>query len=145
MTENAIRKLESGASGEPRFLTGVRMAQALGVSPLTLAGDTASASGTPDLALVIQSIRSVRKMLEAEGIEHVDVFGSVARGDATPESDVDVIFTPQPDARFDLFNLNGAANRLEDILGRKVDVITRRTAENSKRLRGVLEESVRAF
>jgi predicted nucleotidyltransferase/DNA-binding Xre family transcriptional regulator len=145
VTENAIRKIEAGTSAEPRFLTGVRIARALGVSPLILAGDTANASGAPELARIIQAIRSIREKIEAEGIEHVDIFGSVARGDATPESDVDVILTPKPDARFTLFNLNGAGNRLEDALGRKVDVITRHTAENSKRLGGVVEESVRAF
>ncbi|MGD0968141.1 MAG: nucleotidyltransferase domain-containing protein [Candidatus Aquilonibacter sp.] len=32
--------------------------------------------------------------LEREGVEHIDIFGSVARGDARPDSDVDVIVTP---------------------------------------------------
>jgi predicted nucleotidyltransferase len=145
VTENAIRKIEAGSSMEPRFVTGIRMAKALGISPLLLVGDMANAQGTPDLAFVIRSIRSIRHAIEEEGIEHVDVFGSVARGDATPSSDVDLIFTPRPESTFSLFNLNGAANRIEDILGRKVDVITRYTAENSKRLRGAIEDAVRVF
>jgi predicted nucleotidyltransferase len=145
VTENAVRKIESGDSSEPRFLTGVRMACALGISPLILAGEAVAGSGAPELALVIRSIRSIREQLEAEGIEHVDIFGSVARGDATAESDIDLILSPRPGARFDLFNLNGAANLVEDLVNRKVDVVTKRTAETSKRLAGVLEDSVRAF
>ncbi len=145
VTENAIRKLESGDSVEPRFLTGVRIAEALELSSDDLAGRLTSSSGTPDLAKVVATIRAIRDSLEREGIEHIDIFGSVARGDATGESDVDVIVTPRKDARFSLFNLSAAGNYLEEALARKVDVLTLDTVRDSKRLRGAVEESVRAF
>jgi uncharacterized protein len=145
VTENAIRKLESGDSAEPRFTTGMRIAEALEMSSDDLAGRTTSSSGAPDLAKVIAAIRIIRDALEHEGVEHVDVFGSVARGDATAESDVDVIVTPRADARFSLFNLTAAGNYLEDALARKVDIVTRYTAEHAERLHDVLEYAVRAF
>jgi uncharacterized protein len=145
VTENAIRKLESGDSAEPRFTTGVRIAEALALSSDDLAGRSTSSSGAPDLAKVIATIRAIRDSLEDEGVEHLDVFGSVARGDAGPESDIDVMITPREDARFSLFNLSAAGSYLEDALARKVDVITPYTVENSKRLRAVLEYAIRAF
>jgi uncharacterized protein len=145
VTENAIRKLEAGDSAEPRFSTGVRIARALEMSPEELAGGAALPGATPELAKVIAAIRTIREPLEHEGIEHIDVFGSVARGDAGPESDVDVVVSPRADAGFSLFNLSGAGIHLERVLGRRVDIVTRDIAETSRRLRGVLEDAIRAF
>lgn len=113
--------------------------------PEQLAGGSARSSGTPELARVIAAIRSIRDALGHEGVEHLDIFGSVARGDAGPESDVDVIVTPRADARFSLFNLSAVGSALEDTLARNVDIVTPYTVKNSKRLRGALENSVRAF
>jgi uncharacterized protein len=145
VTENAIRKLEAGDSAEPRFSTGIRIAEALELSSDELAGRTTSARGTPDLAKVIAAIRTIRDSLEREGVEHLDIFGSVARGDAGPESDVDVIVTPRADARFSLFNLSAVGSSLEDALARKVDIVTPFAVKNSKRLQGALEYAIRAF
>ena len=145
VTENAIRKLESGDSAEPRFSTGVRIAQALELSSDELAGRVTASSGAPDLAKVIAAIRALRDLLEREGVKHLDVFGSVARGDATPESDVDVIVTPREDTPYSLFNLSATGSYLEGALARKVDVVTLNMAQSSKRLHDIVEESVRAF
>lgn len=145
VTENAIRKLESGETAEPRFNTGMRIAEALEMSPEELAGGAARSRNAPELAKVIGAIRSIRDALEREGVEHLDIFGSVARGDAGPESDVDVIVTPRADARFSLFNLSAVGSSLEDALARKVDIVTPYTVKNSKRLQGALEYAVRAF
>ena len=145
VTENAIRKLESGDSAEPRFSTGVRIAQALELSSDELAARITAPSGAPELARVIAAIRAIRDSLEREGVKHLDVFGSVARGDATPASDVDVIVTPREDAPYSLFNLSATGTYLEDALARKVDVVTLNMAHSSKRLRDIVSESVRAF
>lgn len=145
VTENAIRKLESGDTAEPRFSTGMRIAEALEMSPEELAGGPVPSSGTPELAQVIAAIRSIRNALVHEGVEHLDIFGSVARGDARPESDVDVIVTPRADARFSLFNLSAVGSALEETLARKVDIVTPYNVENSKRLQGAFEYAVRAF
>ena len=63
-----------------------------------------------------------RAELEAMGVTSLALFGSVARDEAGPDSDVDVIIdVRQP---FDLFDLAGVHLRLEEIFGRKVDVVT---------------------
>jgi uncharacterized protein len=146
VTENAIRKLESGDSSEPRFTTGVRIAEALQMSSDELAGKPISLLvGTPELARVITAIRTIRGPLESEGVEHVDVFGSVARGDAGPESDIDVIVTPKTGVAFSLINLGRASDALERRLGRHTDTLTRGTVEDAPHLSDALKDAVRAF
>lgn len=53
---------------------------------------------------------------------NVRVFGSVARGEAGPESDVDCLVTMAPDAT--LIDLIGLEQDLTALLGREVDVVT---------------------
>ncbi len=54
------------------------------------------------------------------GASNVRVFGSVARGSDTVESDVDFLVSVEPGRS--LLDLAGLKLGLEDILGRKVDV-----------------------
>jgi predicted nucleotidyltransferase len=58
------------------------------------------------------------------GARNVRVFGSVARGDAGPDSDVD--FLVEMDADRSLLDHVGLVQDLEDYLGRKVDVVSDR-------------------
>jgi uncharacterized protein len=55
------------------------------------------------------------------GIRNVRIFGSVARGDDTPESDVDFLISLDPNRR--LFESFSFQIELEQLLQRKVDVI----------------------
>jgi predicted nucleotidyltransferase len=45
------------------------------------------------------------EQLRRQGVLHLALFGSVARGEADERSDVDVLIDPQPDRRFTLFDL----------------------------------------
>ncbi|ACY48880.1 type VII toxin-antitoxin system MntA family adenylyltransferase antitoxin [Rhodothermus marinus] len=69
----------------------------------------------------------LRPVLEARPeVVFALLFGSVARGQATPLSDVDVgIYTEQP---LDLPELGGLVNELEQVAGRPVDVVELREA-----------------
>jgi predicted nucleotidyltransferase len=53
---------------------------------------------------------------------NVRVFGSVARGEATSDSDVDFLVDFQPD--YTLWDHMGLIQDLSDLLGRQVDVST---------------------
>lgn len=55
----------------------------------------------------------------------VRVFGSIARGEDTPDSDVDLLVSFQPGAS--LLDQAGLIADLEDLLGRHVDVVSDRT------------------
>ena len=56
------------------------------------------------------------------GAGNLRVFGSVARGDARPESDVDLLVEMEADRS--LLDLVGLGQELEELLQRKVDVLT---------------------
>lgn len=132
LSENAVRKLESGNSAEPRFGTGLRIARLLGVTPEALSGlDTRNAqTSLPlDLDLIARRIRARRNALAREGVRHIGVFGSFARGEATSASDVDVVVDTEPG--FSLFELVGVKHILESALQRSVDVLTRQSFETS--------------
>ena len=60
------------------------------------------------------------------------LFGSALRNDLGPESDVDVLVSFTPDARWTLFDMVGMQEELEEIFGRKVDLVTRRGIESSR-------------
>ena len=59
------------------------------------------------------------------------LFGSVLRDDFRPDSDVDVLVTFAPDAEWSLFDHLDMEEELSVILGRKVDLVSRRAIERS--------------
>ncbi len=56
------------------------------------------------------------------GVKSLAVFGSVARGEAGPDSDVDILVEFEGRATFDRYM--GLKFFLEDLLGRRVDLVT---------------------
>lgn len=52
------------------------------------------------------------------------VFGSYARGEQRPDSDIDIMIVPDRDAHVGLFMLSGMRLDLQDLLGVKVDLVT---------------------
>ena len=64
------------------------------------------------------------------GIERLELIGSFARGDAGPESDVDVLVTFKPGVRIGLEFVR-LKEELEALFGREVDLLTRASVENS--------------
>ena len=60
--------------------------------------------------------------LRAHGITRAFLFGSVARVDARPDSDLDLLVTFDPPIT--LFERMDVADALSDLCGRKVDLIT---------------------
>jgi len=56
------------------------------------------------------------------GASNIRVFGSVARGEAGPESDIDLLVDLESDRS--LLDLGGLLSDLEDLLGCRVDIVT---------------------
>ena len=56
------------------------------------------------------------------GAYNVRIFGSVGRGEAGPDSDIDFLVDMEPDRS--LFDVGGLLMELQDLLGRKVQVVT---------------------
>jgi len=75
------------------------------------------------MVTVAEHLRSqVEDVMRRRGVTRAGVFGSVARGDATPESDVD--FLVEFEKGRTLLDLSGLRLDLRDTLGRDVDVAT---------------------
>ena len=67
----------------------------------------------------------IRRIASRYGVGNIRVFGSAARGDDRPDSDVDFLVDLEPGR--DLLDLIAAKQDLEDLLGRKVDIVTERS------------------
>jgi len=84
--------------------------------------------------------QKINTILKRYGVLEASVFGSFARGsDVRPESDIDLLVTyKQGTTLFDVANLQ---NELEQVLGRKVDLISRKYM--SERLAKRIKKDVR--
>ena len=97
---------------------------------------------------ILAQLRAHEAELKAAGIARLSIFGSVARGDATHNSDVDVVVRLRPEklggglAYFG--QLDALARRLQDRLGCPVDIVTEPIRK--ERLRRIMErDATRAF
>jgi len=75
-------------------------------------------------------------------IAELAVFGSILRDDFGPKSDIDFLVTFAPESTWSLMDTVGMQQELEDLLGRRVDFISRRGMEQSRnwiRKKAILE------
>jgi hypothetical protein len=79
----------------------------------------------PALVEVIRLLRSNRAELEMVGIRHAEIFGSVARGEDLPDSDVDILVDLDPAVVRDLFAYSRVQRTLRNLIGRPVDISRR--------------------
>jgi len=97
-----------------------------------------------DRASVIAKLRECEPELKAAGIVRLSLFGSVARGDESRESDVDLVAEFDPARQFSLLDMVGLENRLTDILGVRVELTPAKALKDPVRDR-VNREAVLAF
>ena len=92
---------------------------------------------------VIEALRAHEADLHQAGAARLYLFGSVSRGKARPDSDVDLFFdTDNP--RFSLIELVNVQDRVSDILGTEADVMTRASLHPMLRPR-IEAEALRVF
>ncbi len=89
--------------------------------------------------LLRQKRQEIIDIAAKHGAYNVRIFGSVARGEADEQSDVDMLVELAPGRS--LFDLGGVLMDLENLLGCKVDVVTERGLRKRIRER-VLKEAV---
>jgi uncharacterized protein len=82
---------------------------------------------------------AILQIAAKHGARNVRVFGSVARGEADDQSDIDFLVDMEPGRS--LLDLGGLLTDLQDLLGRNVDVVTERGLKPRIRER-VLHEAV---
>ena len=65
---------------------------------------------------------AIRRVVDAHRASNVRVFGSVAQGDDTDDSDLDILIDPTPETT--LFDIGAIRHELRVLLGVPVDVLT---------------------
>jgi predicted nucleotidyltransferase len=105
-------------------------------------GDAAmNARTTTNLAQhVIATLRAEEAELRRFGIRHLSLFGSIARGDAEADSDVDLLVEFDPAAEMDLIRLVALERRIGEALGRPVEILP--TPVENPRLRANVERDL---
>jgi len=90
---------------------------------------------------IIATLRAHQPELRQAGILSMRLFGSHARGDATEDSDIDLLADLDPAARISLIGLCALERRLSNLLGQTVDILP--TPVESPRLRANVERDAR--
>lgn len=74
---------------------------------------------------IIVTLRDHERELRKRGVGHIALFGSVARNDAKPESDIDILIELEPHAPVGVFEYVGIAQYPADLFPNRVDVANR--------------------
>lgn len=93
---------------------------------------------------VLAQLAGLEKALRERGIQSAALFGSVVRGTARADSDIDVLVDVAPGSRFSLVDMAATRDFLAKQLGRSVDLVTREGLHPDIRDR-VLREAQSAF
>jgi uncharacterized protein len=104
--------------------------------------DTKLATDATDV--VLDPILTLEPELRTRGITELWVFGSRARGDHRPDSDLDVLVDYEPTCSMSLVKIAGIQNMISDSLGLDVHVTTRSSLKPDSILR-ILRFARRVF
>ena len=102
------------------------------------------AKSPPLLDEVLATLRAHEGELREQGVKHAAVFGSVARGESGPDSDVDILVDLDRSIVETLFDFAGIAADMEDLFGRSVDLVMRDRLKDHV-MPNALSEAVHAF
>jgi hypothetical protein len=94
---------------------------------------------TPSIETLRQKREDILSLAEQYGVYNVRVFGSVARNEATPNSDIDLLVSVKPHTS--IHKLAGLWSHLKDLLAHEVDLVTEDGLRPEMR-EAVLKESV---
>jgi len=75
---------------------------------------------------VLTNLLTHEQELRQRGVLHAGLFGSLARGEAKPTSDIDILIELEPDAPIGLFEYVGITQYLSDLFPTRMDVANRR-------------------
>jgi len=74
---------------------------------------------------ILDRLRENEAALRAQGVAHGALFGSVARGEARPDSDIDIMVEIAPEIPMGVFQYVGIVHAIEDLFPVRVDVSNR--------------------
>jgi len=97
-----------------------------------------------DLQYVLETLRSHESDLRRLGVSHAAVFGSVARGEAGAESDIDVLVDLDENRPMGIFEYARLKLYINELLDGPSDVVNRRTLKPLLRA-NILHDLIHAF
>lgn len=92
------------------------------IRAMAVSVETTTAGGRDERERVLRVLRGQERALRARGLTRLALFGSMARGDLGPDSDVDLLIEVDPERRFGLFAFLDLKDDLAGLLGRPVDL-----------------------
>jgi predicted nucleotidyltransferase len=78
--------------------------------------------GTPNIDIDAVQLAAVCRRFQ---VERLAMFGSAARGELRPDSDVDLLVEFRPEAEIGFIEYAGLMLALSELLGRKVDLVSK--------------------
>ncbi|MGH3949597.1 MAG: nucleotidyltransferase family protein [Pseudonocardiaceae bacterium] len=75
--------------------------------------------------LPVVDSQAPRAICARYGIASLEVFGSAARGDSRPDSDIDVLYELEPGARLG-WEIEDLGRELAELFGRPVDLVSKK-------------------
>ena len=119
MSKSQISRMESGKLGSPS--TYARVLDALGYKAVVHYEDVRGGNelGRDQILSMLKVYYLCNK--SSFGIERIGLFGSFARGEGRPDSDIDIIITL---AKPDLFLYSTITSQLETVFGRHIDLVS---------------------
>ena len=78
-----------------------------------------------DKQAIIAKLRENEAALRARGVMHTALFGSRARGDDRPDSDIDIMIEIEPEAVQDVYAYVGLKSYIAELFTEPVDVVDR--------------------
>jgi len=73
----------------------------------------------------LETLRRSEHALRGRGVKHAALFGSVARGNHRPDSDIDIMIEIDPDARITVFDYVDLKEFIAGLFNGPVDVVNR--------------------
>jgi len=96
------------------------------------------------LSEILEALQAHEGELRRLGVRHAAVFGSLARGEPGPDSDIDVLVDLDPDRPMGIFEYARLKLYISELLGGAGDVVNRKTLKPLLR-DAILREAVNAF
>ena len=140
MSKSQISRMESGKLGSPATFT--RVLDALGYKAVLQYEDVRGGNtmGKDQILSMLKVYYLCNK--ETFGIETIGLFGSFARNEGRPDSDIDIIISLK---KPDLFLCSTIARQLETVFGRHIDLVSSKSNFPESFKKRLMEEAIYVF